>query len=390
MASGPNPNHQRGTWWVQWFDGKRWRRTTVARKRPGWKPGDPMPKKPPATAQAALAMFVRKEEAARRSRAKDPEQTISQFLLTYVEAYAGRAESSTEALTRTADSFMGWCEGRKIKRLLAVTASVCQEWIAYRAAGKDLDPPKPRKHSTLTRDRAILSGAWSGALKREELDRNPWKLVTIPGKAEKKKRESWTREQYEQLLTKSKPWLRDLLIFGCHAGLRIEALRMIEWRDIRWASATAKGFGFVVVRPELDKAGKGYQVPICKALHDMLTRRQLHKTAHVKFVLTGMHGKPLGCNNVTGRGITRACERAKLERPQSPNHHMRRTFGRWAVLGHLTGRPIPLFVVSRWMGHASVRMTEHYLEMNFDDSAAWMEDYSAPGNAADGQTPEST
>jgi integrase len=163
---------------------------------------------------------------------------------------------------------------------------------------------------------------------------------------------------------------------GAHTGLRIEALRGLEWRDVEWAAPGEGGFGFVRVRPELDKTGKGYRVPVDRACHDVLARRFVHKDAHAAFVLTGARGRPIRRTMQTHKAIVSACARAGLERPASPNHHMRRTFGRWAVLGHLTGQPIPMYVVSKWMGHSSIAMTEHYLALSFDDSAKWMREYA--------------
>jgi integrase len=33
---------------------------------------------------------------------------------------------------------------------------------------------------------------------------------------------------------------------------------------------------------------------------------------------------------------------------------------------------VPLYVVSRWMGHSSVAMTQRYLQLDDDTSAEWM------------------
>ena len=141
------------------------------------------------------------------------------------------------------------------------------------------------------------------------------------------------------------------------------------------------------VRAELDKAGKGYEVPIHPAVADVLRRRRARpELAASPTVLTGQAGRPTTPGNVA-KAILRACARAGLPRPGSPTHHMRRSFGRWAVLGHLTGRPVPLYVVSRWMGHASVSVTETYLDLRSDESVDWMGVRRAHASA--GQAPVS-
>jgi integrase len=397
MASGPYPDPRRGTWSVQWFDGIKWRRHVVVKKRPGWKPGDALPKKPPAEALAALAIYVNKEQAARRRRGVGIDRTVADFLGDYRESYSGRKQGSQLELDKAIKVFLTWCAGKGIHQLEAVTSAVCHQWMNDRARTKSRRTGKPIAHATLKKERALLARAWAEAVRREEMDRNPWISVTVPGKPVSKKRESWTPEELGKLLAASAPWLRDLLLIGCHTGLRIAALMALEWRDIHWAKEKENPlrFGFIEVRPETDKAGKGYSVPIDRVCHDTLARRFLHRDAHITHVLIGKRGKPIRRSSITEKAIRAACKRAGLKNPDSPNHHMRRTFGRQAVFGQLiTGRPIPLYVVSKWMGHSSVQMTERYLALSHDDSARWMEEVEAEdhrlGQADGGQEPVST
>jgi integrase len=385
MASGPYPDPRRGTWSVQWFNGIKWCRPVVVKKRPGWKPGDPMPKKPPPEAVAALARYTREEQAARERKMPAAVQTVAVFLETYRKAYANAREpGSTKELTNAIRKFLAWCEGKKIVRVDQVTSSACNEWITDRAASRSETTKNPIQRTTIHKERALLSAAWAQAARLKEIPENPWIAATVPGKATKKKRHSWSLEEYQRLLKVCRPWLRDLLILGCNTGLRIEALRGLEWRDLVWSKPGEKGFGWVVVRPELDKAKNGYRVPMNEAVHDLLAGRFLHKDAHAVFVLTGARKKPLGSNNISDRAIRAATIDAGLntkDKPiSSPNHHCRRTFGRWAVMGHLTGKPVPIYVVSRWFGHAEVSMTMKYLDIRDDDSTRFMlgDDSEAP------------
>lgn len=361
----------------------------VVKRRPGWKEGDPAPKKVPPAAVTALADYTRKEEQARRAPGADPDQTVKEFLDDYIARYTGRAARSKVQLVKAVAVFLAWCAGADVRKLADVTSAVCHRWVADRAATTAKRSGAPIAHATLKKERALLATAWAEALRREEVPRNPWAAAVLRGKTPKTERKSWSPEQFAKLISACRPWLRDVLLVGVNTGLRIEALRGLEWRDVRWAGVKEKGFGSITVRPELDKTGKGYEVPMSHACHDALARRFVHKEAHATFVLTGMRGRPIRHSNQTHTGIIRACQRAGLEKPSSPNHHMRRTFGRWAVLGHLTGQPIPLFTVSRWMGHSSVQMTETYLSLSFDDSARWMEEYAphkdqAGENSGDG------
>lgn len=382
MASGPYANMQRGIWTVQWYDGVRWRRPTVVRKQPGWKPGDPMPKKPPAQAIEALAKFTAMEQVARgRRREGAVKRTVASFLAAYQAEYvSSHAPGSVRNLGLIVDRFLKWCQAAKVELLQDVTPSVCRRWLADRAADVNPFNGKSTAYNTMAKERGLLAAAWSKALKFKEVAENPWQHQEIPARAIPKPKGSWTPDEFARIQAKSKPWLRDLLTLGCHTGLRINALCNLLLTDLAWAKPGEKGFGFVVVRPELDKAGKGYRVPMTAEVHDLLSRIVAERKGDCPYVLLGMEGRQLYGGRNTGDSIARACVRAGLKKPTSANHHMRRTFGRWAVLGHLTGRPIPLYVVSRWMGHASVEMTQRYLDIRDDESQDWIAK-AGPGTA---------
>lgn len=369
MASGPYFDIRRGTWSIQFWDGLRWCRKVVVKKRPGWKPGDPVPRKPPPEALAELGRYIKIEERAREGTGAGTARSIDGFLEAYCRFFAGvREPSSVKVLDRAIRQFLSWCEANDCRRLDQVTPSACNRWVVDRGAVV--------QYATLKKERGLLAAAWSRAARLKEIPENPWTAAILEGKPKPEKKGSWTPEEYRKLLEISPSWLRDFFILGCNTGLRIAALRNLEWRDIVWTKPGAKGYGFIVVRPELDKAGKGYRVPMNEPLHDLLGGRFLHKDAHATFVLTGRRKEGVKGNNITDRAIRRVVRQAGLdteEKPiKSPNHHMRRTFGRWAIFGHLTGKSVPLYVVSRWLGHSSVKMTQEYLEMSDDDSTRFM------------------
>lgn len=373
MASGPYPDPRRGTWAIQWFDGVRWRRTVVVKKPAGWKLGQPMPKTPPPAAKAALAEFIAKEAAARRRKGYQPDRPIGDFLRAYLDGYGvGREPASKVEAVKAVDIFLAWCAAHKVATLENVAAEICHRWMDERAATIAIHTKKPIAYATLKKERALLATAWSEALRRGQVDRNPWLTVEVPGKAAKKKRGSWSPEEFGRLIAASNPWLRDFLVVGCYTGFRVEALQGIEWRDVRPPKPGGGGHGYLVVRPELDKTGKGYEVPIHAKVNEVIMRRFIHSRGGHERILSGMQGKPIGSGKSTGGAIILACAKAGLKKPDSPNHHCRRTFGRWAILGHLIGRPVPMYVVSRWLGHSSLKMTQEYLDMGEADSTEWM------------------
>lgn len=357
-------NEQRGTWQVQWNNGVKWVRATVVRKRAGWKTGDSMPKKPPPEVLASQAAFQRKEDGARLNRPASSDDLIEGFLSAYRAGYVStRRPGSVVQLDFSVARFLGFCKEAKIKRREDVTPDAVDRYINFRF--------RTVGHSSVKKEVGLLAGAWSKAVKLRRITENPWRLATVPGKA-KRRKSSWTADEYSRLLAACRPWLRDLVTLGCHTGLRVTALTNLEWRDVSWnRSGSEPGLGSVVVRPELDKAKDGYSVPMSGACHDLLSRLNADRGSN-EFVLSGQGGRPVKSARGVGAAIHLACVRAGLTRPDSPCHAMRRTFGRWAVLGELSGRPVPLYVVSRWMGHHSVKQTEDYLDLNDRTSQEWM------------------
>ena len=365
MASGPYWDARRGTWSVQYWDGG-WHRVTVIKKQPGWKPDQSgkTPRTPPE-AQAALAKYAAIEQAARLRGRHPTTELLASFLEAHLNTYVGRSHEAINEAINGPRGFLPFCESRKIQKTTQVTASIAQEWAdTLTAAGLAQQTVKNRC--------GRLAPAWRRAIRRQTLQENPWVAVEPRGKPARESRGSWTPEQFEKLAEspKVKPWLKDILVVGVYTGVRISALTRIEWSDIERPSRHQTGFGRIKIRKSINKT-KTYRVPIGPKLHDLLAKRMAERNDDHNFIISGMQGRPTERQNV-GTAILRACKRVGLPRPDAPNHHMRRTFGRWAVLGHLTGKPIPVYVVSRWLGHTTLKMTLEYLDVTEDDDTRFM------------------
>jgi len=355
-------NERRGTWQVQWHDGAKWVRVTVAKKRPGWKPGDGLPKKPPAEVVAALAEYRAKEDAARARPSHAAGESVAAFLAAYEAWYAlDRREGSCKQLGFAVRHFLAFCAGEKVRSVRDVTPE-----LADRFASRRLGEVKP---VTARKDIAMLSGAWTRAVRLRALTEHPWRSVVVPGRPVRRT-SSWTPEEYGRLLGACRPWLRNVVTLGCNTGLRVTALTHLEWSRVEWNRTGGKGLGQIRVAPEWDKAKTGYVVPMSQACHDLLAR--LDDGAREGVILRGQSGRPIGHTSNVRDAILSACRHAGLPRPDSPCHAMRRTFGRWAVQGHLTGTPVPIYFVSKWMGHHSVQQTEWYLDLSDTVSQEWM------------------
>lgn len=366
---------RRGTWTVRWNDGKAMVSETITSRPPkGWTPGCSRPREPQAVLEAKAARAKQEIERRRGGGVRIGGVTIREFLQARQDFCVKRGSvRSAEVFADTFGRFATWCEARAVCYAVEVTAEHCHTWIIEHSQAISKQTGLPRAYASLKRDRALLSAAWNQFVRLGRFDKNPWLPVDVPGKPNRTKRGSWSPEELEAILAVCRQYLQDFLVIGCHTGLRIAALLGLEWRDVKFHSKDQPGYGTVTVRKELGKGGKGYVVPMSRRCHDVL-RRMMDSRDRSPFVIKGLKGKPITCRSTTAMAIRLACARAGLPAPISPNHQLRRTFGRQAVLGQLTGRPVPLYVVSQWMGHSSVKMTEQYLDMSAESSHDWMSD----------------
>jgi integrase len=361
MASKPLWNSKRGTWSVQYWDGYP-KREVVVKRQPGWKVGDPPPKKIPAEAYAAVGRLAEKEKLAKTLRRTAEQQTLSIFLKAHLATY--KKASSHDAVKVAVELFLEWCETRKISKVEDVTDEIAQAWVDHCAESEEIAIQTSKNRI------GRLAPAWTRAIVKKKLLVNPWKHTEPRGTPTRRTRRHWTPAQFDKLIHASRPWLRDILIVGVYTGIRISAMSQLLWSDIVEPTSEQEAYGRIDIRTEINKT-EGYKLPIHPRLHEVLKRRMIHKSPGHDRIICGHHGRPTS-RGVTAQSIRRACKRAGLPDPDSPNHHMRRTFGRWAVSGHLTGSPVPVYVVSKWFGHASVKMTQKYLDLEDDDSTRFM------------------
>lgn len=140
MASGPNWNAQRGTWYVQYWDLK-WRRKTVAKKRPGWKPGDPPPEEPPAIAYAEMEKLEAVEAAARLREGKDDEPWAED------EADEGivvpMAVVFRDAFWTVFETFLVWSQEKGHRRIDELTPEIFETWLKDQFLGLLVEERSP-------------------------------------------------------------------------------------------------------------------------------------------------------------------------------------------------------------------------------------------------------
>lgn len=356
---------RRGSYRVWWHEGTARRSRVVARLPKG----TPRPRKDPPEALRALAEAEERELATRADRPADPGRTVGRFLDSYRAHYAGVAR-------RAARSVEEFDRARSLLGAAAEAVPLAGFGRAHAVAHLDRLTAAGLSPRTIRQRVALLSGAWRRAVRRGEVAANPWRDLDLPDLPEPD-RPSWTPEEFARLAAAARPWLRDVLAAGVHTGLRVGELIAMPWAWVEWADGGR--LGSIRIPPEAAKSGRSRRVPLHPAAHDLLALRFARDGDDGGPVFRGQAGRPIGTRHQVNHAIRASCRRAGL--PEVASHAMRRSFGRWAVLGlgPWRGRPVPVYVVSQVLGHADLRTTTSYLAL--DDVAA--DDWLAGPDQAD-------
>ena len=196
--------------------------------------------------------------------------------------------------------------------------------------------------STIRRDLACLSSAYERAIGWGWVDQNPIKLLDKRNVKDAPPRTRYlTEEEFWRLHDAAADYIKPMLIFAVHTGLRREEQLSLTWDRVNWQRAE-------VYLPDT-KTGTPRMVPLTAFNAVALeTLRKLPRHISAPWVFA----KPDGSRYLkVQKGIEGAVRRAGLKDVRW--HDLRRTCGCW-----LLQSGVDIFTVSRWLGHKSVSQTE--------------------------------
>lgn len=204
------------------------------------------------------------------------------------------------------------------------------DFIADRRSQGASDP-------TIRRDLACLSSMFTLAISWEWADRNPVRLLARRQVKESEPRTRYLSEdEYTRLVRACKPYLRPLVVFAVETGLRLQEQLSLRWSDVDLARAEATIVG---------KGGKKRTIALSPIAVGTISGTVRNISPWVFCKAGGQrYGK-------LTRGLAAACKRAGIADLRW--HDLRRTCGSWMLQ-----RGVPIHVVSRYLGHASVVITE--------------------------------
>ena len=198
--------------------------------------------------------------------------------------------------------------------------------------------------ATINRELAMLSKAFSLAVKEWEwLKDNP--VSKVPREKEDNERDRWlTVDEEQSLLENSPEWLRDIILFNLHTGLRQDELLSLTWDRVDVFRKT------ILIADT--KNGKPKTIPLNKPALGILKSKARVISIKSDIVFHSKSGTKIDKHNLR-RAFVIAMGKADIE--DFTYHGLRHTFAtRLAQIGY------DLYKISKLLGHKDIKTTQRY------------------------------
>ncbi|MBP6205241.1 MAG: site-specific integrase [Nitrospira sp.] len=308
-------------WWMNIvFQGQRIRRSTGSSNR--------------ALADAIMAKVkVQLIEGQYFERAEEQSRTFAELMDRFEREHLVKLASrqTGNAFVKRFRAFFGE------RTLGEITPKLIVEYKSLRyAAGV--------KPASINRELTCLRKAFSLAKREWEWCRdNPVSRVSLEKGVTK--RDRWLMEDEEARLLDTCPsWLRELVVFALHSGMRLGEILSLTWTGVDLFRRTATVFE--------SKNGERRTVPLNHTVMALLTEKA--KVRHIKtaLVFPSLAGTRLDPNHLR-RALRPAMAKAGIVNCHF--HDLRHTFAT-----RLVQSGVDLYKVQRLLGHKSPMMTQRY------------------------------
>ncbi|MBT7349645.1 site-specific integrase [candidate division WWE3 bacterium] len=203
---------------------------------------------------------------------------------------------------------------------------------------------KGAKPATINRELAMLSKAFSLAVREWEWVRdNP--VSKVSKEKENNQRDRWLTMGEERMLLDNCPeWLREIMLFALHTGLRQEELLSLKWPRVNEILKT------ILITDT--KNGNPITLPLNKIALGVIESRARVRSIDNDFVFRNRNGKKVNCHNLrTSFYIVLR----KVGIKDFRWHDLRHTFAtRLAQAG------VDLYKISKLLNHKDIKMTQRY------------------------------
>jgi integrase len=201
------------------------------------------------------------------------------------------------------------------------------------------------KLQTIRYELIILSHAFSIAAREWQWVRlNPMKFIKMP--RQENKIERWlTHEEQEKVLSHCDGWLKPLVVFDLHTGLRMNELLSLKWQDIDLMRKTA-----VVMESKNDeKRTLPLNDVAIKALRDTSASSRIISMEGYVFT---RDGRKIAKHELQYY-FKRAVKQAKIAHCRF--HDLRHTFAT-----RLAQSGIDIYKIAKLLGHKDIKTTQRY------------------------------
>ncbi len=167
----------------------------------------------------------------------------------------------------------------------------------------------------------------------------------MPKERENNERDRWlTADEEASLLEYSSDWLRDIILFNLHTGLRQDELLSLTWDRVDL-------FRKAILINET-KNGRSRTIPLNKSAEGILMRKAKIISIKSKIVFHSKCGTKIEKHNLR-RAFVIAMKRAGVE--DFTFYGLRHSFAT-----RLTQSGVDLYKISKLLGHKDIKTTQRY------------------------------
>lgn len=263
------------------------------------------------------------------------EKTFSQLVAKFMMEHAPKVSDSQQRSYATSSKHLIKFFGKT--DLLSISPKMISRYkVLRREAGL--------KPATINRELAMLSKAFNVAIMEWEwLTINP--ASRVPKEKEDNERDRWlTVDEEVSLLENSPDWLRDIILFNLHTGLRQDELLSLTWDRVNMFRKT------ILIKET--KNGKPKTIPLNKTALGILESKAKVVSIRSKIVFHSKSGTKIDKHNLR-RGFVIAMEKAGIE--DFTFHGLRHTFAT-----RLAQSGVDLYKISKLLGHKDIKTTQRY------------------------------
>lgn len=190
----------------------------------------------------------------------------------------------------------------------------------------------------------MLSRAFNLAVKEWEwLSDNP--VSKVSKETENNERDQWlSPEEEAKILEECPGWLRDIIVFDLHTGLRQDELLSLEWSRVDFPRRT--------ILIQKTKNGKPKALPLNLIALNILEEKSKVRSVKNDLVFLSSNGTKINRHNLW-RAFRKVLDDAGIQ--DFTFHDLRHTFAT-----RLVQRGEDIYKVAKLMGHKDIRMTQRY------------------------------